>query len=374
MHNGVDIIGSDVTLLNNQFKNILCPSLNCFNGIRAAIRAYSGANPTHLVVGSNATNKCILENCFSGIAAYNNVALDVQYNEFNNSTYSGSIRSVGISGIRSTGMTQTISYNNFKYFSLGINLRDANKEVINIQGNIFNNFPTVITNYNLRAITVASTIENSFGSIKIKNNFIKHHQRGILVINQIKAEVLSNIISLDNVWPQGFYGIRVQNSGLGCANSIIGNSISRLGVSSSTIETTALGISVETGTSNTVKENIVSGFGTGIRFYNNMSSNSVLCNSLFENYEGITMESSNIGNQGTASFASDNIWTRGTNTDAHLFAKGTSGPSFWYVQTSGSYYPNNSNDIIPPGYYTLRPSIASTCTPPCINQYVFKKF
>lgn len=254
---------------------------------------------------------------------------------------------------------------------------DANEESINIKNNIFNNFTTVITNHNLRAITVASTLLNSRGNanVTIQDNLIKHHQRGIQVVNQYKANVISNTVFLDNVTPSGFYGIRVQNSATNSANNIIENAVTRLGVSSSSIETSALGVSVETGTGNIVKENVVTGFGTGIRFYNNLTSNSALCNSLVENYEGITMEDSNIGDQGSSGSASDNTWSRGTNTDAHLKAIGSSSPSIWYVQSVGSYYPNSTNDMRPTGFYTLSPVSSSGCnvpctTPDCIQQII----
>lgn len=45
--------------------------------------------------------------------------------------------------------------------------------------------------------------------------------------------------------------------------------------------------------------------------------------------------------------------------------KGSSAPSTWYVQTSGGYYPNGSNDILPVGAYSLSSASASTCSPPC---------
>ncbi len=369
LYNGLDIVGSDVTLRNNRFTNIVCPTSNCLNGTRASIRASSGTIPTHLIVGGSTANRCIFENCYSGVAAFNNVAMDVQYNVFDNSTYTNYSPSVGVTGVRSTGMTQTILHNDFKYFYYGINLFDANEEIVNIKENIFNNFTTVITNHNLRAITVASTLLNDRGSanVTIESNLIKHHQRGIQMVNQHKANIISNTVYLDNVSPNGFYGIRVQNGAANSANIIISNNVTRLGTSASSMETSALGISVETGTGNVVKENTVTGFGTGIRFYNNMTDNSALCNSLVENYEGITMEASNIGNQGSSGSASDNIWTRGTNTDAHLNAKGNSLSSIWYVQTTGSYYPNGASDIRPLGYYALLPGTASSCAPPCSN-------
>ena len=119
LNNGIDIVSSNVTMKNNKFKDILCSYSNCLNGTRASVRASSGANPTNLIVGGSSSDKCIFENCYSGIAAFNNVAMDVQYNEFNNTSYTSSAPSVGVTGVRSTNMTQTISNNDFKYFYYG---------------------------------------------------------------------------------------------------------------------------------------------------------------------------------------------------------------------------------------------------------------
>ncbi|MBK8584514.1 MAG: T9SS type A sorting domain-containing protein [Bacteroidetes bacterium] len=347
---------------------------DCYAAQGSGIAATSDGGSSSITVGGSSTNKCEFIDCSKGVSCFFNVTLDAQFNEFLNSGYSNPNQSFGVFCMRSSGYNKTISNNIFEYMDFGISLASCDQENISIESNSFNNISPPPTLANERAITLWSTHLNDGGDRLIKNNLVKKYERGILVTNQTKrsgstvaVDVTENSVYLDNpshsdMW----YGIRVQ---AGSDNSVTGNLISTTVTAVSGMEKTVYGISVEKSENNIISENSIVNLGTGIRFLGTGVRNTTSCNSLSGSYRQITMEVSFIDDQGTTSEASDNEWTRGTNTDANLCAIGTPASFKWYVQSSSTPYSpgTGTGEMRPIGYYSVVSGIdpSTQCTTPC---------
>ena len=97
------------------------------------------------------------------------------------------------------------------------------------------------------------------------------------------------------------------------------------------------GISVETSPNTSVTNNFLNRLGTGVRFFNTNAACTFTCNQMANCSRGITLESSDIGNQGAPKQPSDNQWiySGGFSREADVLGKGTTPLNTpWYVRNT----------------------------------------
>ena len=380
---GIYATSSNLNVKNSTFDNFIskCSSDGECETVGIAISARGNQSVVHsLHVGGSNAEACTFTNCSYGIYCFENMATNIIANSFliEPATYpANAVKGTAIFSSMNSFADQTINENDFQNYASNINVRKTIEGNTYVRNNRFNvNFSTYHFD---RVIENAITIENLSlsGTIlhnaEVEGNLIYNCKRGILLTNMSGSLVKNN-----HVFPIFFnrtttmsYGIKIKGGG---ENQIIDNAVAFMSVNppAAVMEKIAMGITIESSFDNLVKNNSLVKMGTGIRFFNCSPPNEVSCNGLNNCISGITLEASDIGDQGTASDPSGNFWFRNPNRVADL--QGIPMPLLtrdWYIESTSSEYIISTNPLSIVPFQTVRPiqvNERSNCSnSPCIT-------
>lgn len=336
---GIYGIKSNYTVYNNEFSD------NAPKGW--AIYDFVSKKTTVGGTGINQPNT--FKNLYNGISHRSSSDLLVENNTFTNinlpntiltgnnaiSVYTFECNSATITLQRNQLSTVSNGFVHFKNADARYTTRDntfnifTGKAIAGIENNrgsidVYNNSITGVQSpiySGNTAVYVAGTAITFATStvVNINNNTIGKINKGIQVIGTGRPIIERNTITFNaNVFPtltEFYFGIRTQN----CAREEIHlNTLDKVGADPTASVVNALyGISVESSTNiPAVTENTVKKMGSGFRFRSFVGGAGFSCNTMTNNWFGLTLESANIGNQGAApttgnpnGAASDNSWT-----------------------------------------------------------------
>lgn len=408
---GIHSTNSNVNVINDLFNNIqqtsivaipICCALGTCSGsqcnpppvgfaIHATGNPTGNPNRTLTVGGIVATQKCTIQVCSNAIFAQQNINVDVQNNILTNINSSSIIPSNSIRVTTTNGKTVLIKGNKLTNVRNGIFFSSSNNTTATISNNTITNFgastfggnaiQTLQTNnctidIGFNAINGGNAnkqtgirMQNAIispGSTYVHNNNIKNIQNGIWGTNIPSANIgsLNKIYYLPSIPSFISYGIHLENTTGATINQ---NLVQRNGNNNPTpsYTTQLFGISADISPTSQITNNQIDRTGTGIRcFGNHLPSSTVQCNILNLNQRGVTLENTDIGNQGTTSSASDNQWNVFAGRDADV--KGIFNTQrTWYVQSSS--LPYKPQIISPFNTILIPPPVPSTnaCSNPC---------
>ncbi|MBX2960144.1 MAG: T9SS type A sorting domain-containing protein [Flavobacteriales bacterium] len=334
---GIHGLNSDYKVYNNEFSD------NAPKGW--AIYNYKGVKT---VVGGSAANQPnLFKNLYNGISHRSSSDLLVEFNSFeninlpniflgNNATtvythecnkanitlYRNDVKSVtnGFVHFKNADARYTVKENTFNIFNgkaiAGI---ENSKGIIDVLNNTVTGIQSPIYSGNTAIYVVGTGITFSSTTVlKIYYNTISKANKGIHVINIGRPEIKQNTITFAaNIFPslsEFYFGIRSQN----CAREEIhNNTIDKTGANPSAAIINALyGISLETSSNPAVSKNTVKKMGNGFRFRGFYDEADFRCNTMTNNWFGLTIDNAKIGDQGEApsaahpnGLAGDNTWT-----------------------------------------------------------------
>ncbi len=320
LYAGIFSLTSNVTVqhctFNNNQKPCLPGAFDCYTGQGSGIIAQGDPGSVfELIVGGSQSEACYFNNNTQGIFTKTNVELTATFNEYNNIGYMNQHKSYGIYAMIASNATQTVNDNLLNRLDYGVwfsNIRDAE---ISINNNLFNNFYSVPARQGERAITLWNTTTHPNPQLKtITYNSIQHYTQGISLTHQEVAEVKNNSFNFDRLNPSTlWYGVRVLG---GRKNTISLNWMNRTGAQPDlSLGRNMHGISIERSEENDVLENDIHNLGSGIRYFGTSVINTVRCNNLIYNVDNLVLENAIIGDQGSATDASDNFWFINSNTE-----------------------------------------------------------
>jgi hypothetical protein len=368
---GVYATNSNFKIVHANFTNITSGPSEAYPLWKGGFGIYAQGNNTdtfHVTVGGSDSETCTFQNCSFGVFARSNVGLSVTHNLFDNSSYNGftaynslggyPIGPTGVYGWISNSVDMIASYNEFRNFKQGIVMTEVfgTPYKIILTANTFNPFNAPLSVVNDDAIQVRYTSVGAINppQVLINQNEIYKYRRGILCTKlDAQTQITDNMIQAvaSNLPPYMTYGIKTQSCN---GNLIDNNTFYRNGDNPVSASLNLLsGISVESGTNNIISNNWCHKAGKGIRFFNSTTNNSVHCNTLGFNYDGIRMDGTNslnsdIGDQGSSGAAQDNFWYSLSDPNAsniHFFPA-PNAQRTWYIRTtySGTGYDPTSGE------------------------------
>ncbi len=380
LYYGIYALNSDAEILACTFDSIFrtCTpgpgsfekACSFFSG--SAVLGYSPASKNVITVGGSPAKACYFYNCRSGITLIGDVNLTASHNLFDNASYQRSETSYAIYAIESDSSERTIVENHVDNFKNGFHLYNSLSAKVRIFNNFFNHHSLANSPAGNIAISLESVNPNAADTLEIDNNFISHFDKGIIAANQQRLCIRGNQIAIDysTIPDRTWAGIKVYR---GIGDTIFNNTITRAWAPLNVFEKRLFGISMESGEDNVVNNNTLINLGTGIRFFNSAIQNIVTCNSLSQNLNQITLEVAHIGDQGDASRASDNFWTRLDNGQQQTLANILIIDSVflpplpvWWVQNLPGFHPD-INGLNCPGYICPFPSPISISSAPSAN-------
>ena len=402
LRTGIRSIGSTYTAYNNNFHNNF-PTPSCFVAYPAVCPlvgwAIYNTNSTATIGGNSITAPNYQPNTFknisNGIYHEAGTTLKVINNTFKNIAESGMLPSLGGTAIKTISFAKgnvvdienndmetitngsfhlnnnsdiyTVLNNTIKSFTgRGVWALQNTGSIMNINSNTFNQSATSAYDGSI-AIEVNTAVATSSPDVHILSNQIFRINKGIYLTGISTPAVQSNnIVFAGTITPSPssyYYGIRAMNTN---GEFIQYNTVSKNGAKPvSTDVDYAYGISVESNAVfSTIGQNTITRLGTGIRFRNYPNANaSVLCNIMTENWSGLTIDGSNIGQQGQPAapglypngIANDNNWSNPTgvlSTSFSVRGLGTAPPPTsvpFYTRTAGFPWCPIGTDIIPSG-------------------------
>jgi len=262
---------------------------------------------------SSALTVCTFDNSTNGIFLLGNISSTIEGNTFtdinvgtspawmNNYTGQCAIGSLG-----GNNLSILIDKNFFRGFVTGINVKNKRLSAIDITGNVFNapGSATGITGIMMSKPNISIPFNNT---INIAGNDINSVLRsGINITNETNALLDGNSVSLNYSPPaRPVYGIWLQHCG---------NTIAKINdITNSSTPTGSYGglygIAADFGTGASITSNHLFQLGNGITFRNVQSQQTVQCNNIEDNWTGVWLSSSNIGNQLNNGTDQNNDWT-----------------------------------------------------------------
>lgn|GEM_PF-2072440 len=369
---------------NNEFKNNFHTPTFCVNCPTTGWAIWNTDNIACIIGGYSSNQQSNnFQNLSNGILDQKGEFLFVQKNTFTNITDNNlGVNSVAINtygfGTNSTFNDIQISDNTFQTLETGLSHRNNKNTAYNIYANTFkdfsahcidavqningfinitkggpNNLPNTFTQSPSNAyphdiaINVANAVlPLSTSNVAIKNNIITRASNGIFLTNINAPQVFSNQVTFKSA-----IGIKYGIRSMRCYNEKINlNTISKgYPVPSSAYENMVYGISVESnqGLAN-VSENTTIRLGTGLRFRSyNTANSSLKCNIMTNNWAGLTLDASNIGQQGEPvsggyhlGIAGDNQWSAiPNNMYGSVSVRGKNNPTQVPFYTRANGYP-----------------------------------
>jgi len=313
--------------------------------------------------GQDSTFGCEFRNCLAGIYAIRNISPNIEQNKFwIDSAFDNSSVATGIICGQNTKVaahvpSMSIHKNIFNNYSNGINVY-ASDYGFTIDSNIFNKDNWNLELLNHTAIQVRNTAKHAENEHYIKNNNIYQYQNGILTTFLNHSQIEANTISYHTTTDGLRYGIKCER---GYLTTILNNMVYNDHILPTNKEKSMYGISVESSVECVVSDNETTNMGTGVRFFNSRSPNTAHCNRLHNCVAGVTLERSDIGDQGDSLHPANNMWSEPLNsTHANIVGYGTGAFSrpTWWVRNFPGFNPdiNNTNsapNLDPPGVVFL---------------------
>src|SRR6185436_16619428 len=363
-------ISSGVTIINNRFVDMPFVSSNSYDngwGIWCTSTiGFSLFQIASLNLGgvTDPAEPNTFTDCHGGILCNGNTQSVVQNNTFtrcpDNTNVSTVFNGAAIRFRRADRPSYvTIDQNHINNCNRGIHVVNFGNSPVEITFNEINNPPNNIWNtYGINLVNVHPA--HGAGSTFIKNNTINYCRTGINLTNSPRTNVgPGNYIGFHFNNPTATtslrYGVRSQGSG---EAYILTNTVERTGSVDPTIafEDKFFGVSVESADKNTVSSNLIRRMGDAIRFSNvAMQGQTVTCNDMQRNYNGIKLDNADIGNQyfdaGNPA-AQDNQWNTyfgnclkgiGNLFATEFYTQSATFPTVWYpdpnLQFPVSQYP-----------------------------------
>jgi hypothetical protein len=285
------------------------------NGAKAFIGLYDP--------GMGWTNNLFKENLY-GVLATGNYNLNFTYTDFEATNNYGT----GIWYARATNATLNVTDdvfysglpNTFTGLKTGVIVINCRNSSINIKKNIFSNSSVSNTGYSaIRLRNVAIPFQNMPNVTTVSGNQIDlDYGTGIELTrynNALIGGTDPNIININGT-PSGAasYGIRIANS---AANVVEGNFITGPTLPLGAVDNLLFGVLVQTpsaaasGTSaNIITSNEIVKTGTGIGFLTANIPQTVKCNTLDQNWSGVRLVASSIGDQMPSGRDQNNTWNQ----------------------------------------------------------------
>lgn len=319
---GIVSINSSVTIKNNDFKDITFKSLPCNlpgpclqnPGIAIWAKGNKTVSRTLTLGGPGIKDKNTIKNCAVGIKAEDHTHLNAEANLFTNEIGTGILGSLNPStGIIVQNCQQRnilIKKNTFTKYKTGISCRLMTLSNVTIDLN------TMFNTYNVPAAATAIKVQDAFviksqGFTYVTSNKVKGAGTGIFISGTGLAQVKNNTITFAhlpnaNAPAKVHYGIRITG---GDFATIEQNTVERTGQNPSLSYNTKLfGVSIETSPVANVISNNFSKLGAGVRFFNTFAQSYLQCNIMQNCQRGVTLENSDIQDQGTFNQPQDNRW------------------------------------------------------------------
>ena len=274
--------------------------------------------------GMGWTNNLFKENLY-GVLATGNYNLNFTYTDFEATNNYGT----GIWYARATNATLNVTDdifssglpNTFMGLKTGVVVINCRNSSINIKKNIFSNSSVSNTGYSaIRLRNVAIPFQNMPNVTTVSGNQIDlDYGTGIELTrynNALIGGTDPNIININGI-PSGAasYGIRIANS---AANDLWGNHIegpNTLPLAS--VDKLLFGVLVQTpsaaasgNSANIITENNIIKTGTGIGFLTTNIPQTVKCNNLDQNWSGVRLVGSSIGDQMPSGRDQNNTWNQ----------------------------------------------------------------
>lgn len=362
---GIRGLAANYKVFNNDFRN------NAPNGW-AIVNTKSSTMQAGDALPNYPNN---FENLWNGISHTSSSDLAVLYNRFNNINVQGfafSGSSVAVYTFECNDATIQLSNNNLNTINTGFKHFKNSNATYKVTDNVFNTFTgqavacienqkgtiDVVQNQftgvqNMlysgnTAVYVANTVLTlTTPMVNINRNHIGKINKGIHVVGMRRPIVEVNDITfaptISPLVTQFYFGIRSQNCS---SEEIHNNTVDKIGSDPISSYVNALyGVSVETSSNiPAVSENTVKKMGSGFRFRGFYDGADFRCNTMTNNWYGLTIDNAKIGDQGAASsgiwpngLAGDNFWTDssliGSNTA--VIGLGTIYPAAFYTRSAG---------------------------------------
>ena len=295
---------------------VFLDGLGMTNGAKAFIGLYDP--------GMGWTNNLFKENLY-GVLATGNSNLNFTYTDFESTNNYGT----GIWYARATNATLNVTDdvfysglpNTFTGLKTGVIVINCRNSSINIKKNIFSNSSVSNTGYSaIRLRNVAIPFQNMPNVTTVSGNQIDlDHGTGIELTRYNNAQIGGtdpNIININST-PSGAasYGIRIANSAV---NDVWGNHIegpNTLPLAS--VDNLLFGVLVQTpsaaasgSSANIITDNNIIKTGTGIGFLTTNIPQTVKCNTLDQNWSGVRLVGSSIGDQMPSGRDQNNTWNQ----------------------------------------------------------------
>lgn len=370
---GIYAIKSSFNVKNCRFSNITNTG-GILSGHGLFADAQSGTNSIN-VGGTGQFDYNIFELSTSGIFVRNGYSVRIENNYFNNI----SPGSISCRVLNSKQINVDVIHNFFNGFGTGILIQNVEGSNVTLSQNYFNNAGTTEGTYAIKLFN--AILPSQPNNTTVSGNLARNLKRsGFWLTNYPYAQINGvNTIEFEVAAPssgsnnnQVKWGMKIQNSAKVqvLENYVLRPSLTPNGNNpTSAFDNKRYGISVETSYLNTISSNNIIKLGTGIRYFN-ATTNIITCNDLFHNRIGVSLEGSNIGDQGDNSNSQDNKWNiySGRLWDIRsLPTLPLSNPN-WHSQSANYPWTPDPLFIDPPGTigFPYSPS-TSSCTNPCPN-------
>lgn len=371
---GIYGIAAEYEVYNNDFRNnvpngwaiVNTKSSKMIAGGNLANQPNNFQNISNGISHTSSSDLSVTDNTFTNInpqgflfdpstAIYtfecNNATIELSKNQLNNVVN-------GFYHLKNSYTTYYVAYNTFNTFTgKAVACIENNKGSIDVFQNQFTGVQSLFYSGNT-AVYVAGTAITfpTSAVVTINENNISKINKGIHVIGVGRPIIEKNNITFNaNIFPtllEFYFGIRTQNN---AREEIHLNHVDKIGANPSAAVVNALyGVSVETSSGNPyVSENTVKKMGNGFRFRFFYDGADFRCNTMTNNWFGLTIDNAKIGDQGAApsaaqpnGLASDNYWTDPSIIGSPTAVKGLGtiySPAFYTRSAGYGFTPINTH-------------------------------
>jgi hypothetical protein len=348
---GIRSINSSVSVLNNQFKNIITAS--CPPPAKPSCQILAGVAVWHtgtiqgvipnLVVGQSKQTGNKFKDCTTGVLCDNNSTILINNNDFKNVSSSAVIGSAAVKVQLLTAGAVDVNTNNFNDFNRGVWLRLVDGTVNIGPGNQFNSQLAKPQPVGDIGIILQSSLPNPVNntSVKVFDNDMKNVQTGIWLTNYKPASpvlITGNKIEFKGKTSGALQqGIVIENSFTWVQNQ---NEVKYSGktINNATDADQLRGINLSNSPNCFVGDNQFLDMGTGIRCFGNSNPSGLRCNVMKRCYNGVALIGSSLGPQGFVfsgnTFPQDNQWF---NTAQFDILGQSNTQETWMYRTGGPY-------------------------------------
>lgn len=307
-------------------------------------------------------------NSTNGIYLQGNINTEIANNEFIEITngispqFIPGYQSSAVASIAGSNLSVKIEANTFSNFVNGVNIINKRGSTININSNAFNK-GVGTGQCGIMVERVNSPLPYFQNTVTIDRNEMHNiTDAGIILLRERGAQVTDNnpinILAPTSPWPFRVKGISLINTSQ-C--TVQGNRIAtNLIQPASGDDNRIFGIEVQNTKGSNIASNHIEHTGRGIASLLNYTPQTLQCNNLDENYTGVWLFSSNIGDQLNGGTDQNNSWTLlgGPAAARGIVATGSTPSATWYYNSGGGL---GSNQMSPGSYFPfISPSVPNT--------------